>query len=183
MILMIGIWKRILFIMFSYSALRGAVDGLSYENSETFAMYCNKAGLTPALMLTLSGPYLWLGSYRGPVVMSIEGLARSAIAALGMPSSTPLCTEYMAVIVVRFVHPINFMLASLFMEPRLHLSRGYPLEESFNPVNQIERVSAGHFFGLLCEAYSDEEFSNLRVSIEKKMRIPVTDPLSVGVGR
>lgn len=120
-------------------------------------------GVTPDDLALVTGDRLWIASERNRVTRILDNCLYSTMDAVGIPRfEAP--AEFIAAVVAVFVDPVNYMLASRFMETGRVAD---DIIDSDSP--SLEPVTADKVFALLCRFYDSEDIEDLRDQFEKRV--------------
>ena len=142
-----------------FSTAMGAMKLLADQD---FAERMRSTGLTQEQYLRVVGAAPWASHERPQVRQTLDALSASVMDMVGV-ARFEMPAEYIAAVIVSFVHPHNIMTACRWMENQ---RSGASLAGASS---DAEMVDPAQIFVLCCDLYSSDDGSEIRHRFEKKV--------------
>lgn len=130
--------------------------------SQSFLEMFEIFGISPEELTETMGAKPWHGSARERVRRVLDAVCHGVMDVVAVPRFE-MPAEYIAAVIVGFVHPTNMMLACRFME------RSRPVVSLISGERETDVISAKQLFGLCCMMVDDKDAAAIRSQFEKRL--------------
>lgn len=143
-----------------------AFGAMSLLAGSTFVEIMRTLGVTEEDYVLVTGATPWTVQDRSRVRQTLDAFSAGVMDVVGAPRFE-MSAEYIAAVIVSFVHPTNIMPACRFMENQR------PAESIRGASSSSESVDPALVFTLCCDLYESAGGRKLKAEFEKKIGIAI----------